>query len=95
MLPQSLGRLPSRRRAHGPHLICLPYGVKLELFRAMNLRRSRQDAIIAGVCGGLAQYLGWSSFRVRLVYVIVSVLSVAFPGIIVYLILWFLMPKED
>lgn len=60
----------------------------------MKLTRSRHDRIFAGVCGGLAHYLGWSPFRVRVVYVLVSVLSVAFPGIIVYLLLWFLMPKE-
>lgn len=61
----------------------------------MKLRRSRHDCILAGVCGGIAQGMGWPSFRVRLAYVIVSVLSAAFPGILVYLLLWFLMPKED
>lgn len=61
----------------------------------MKLHRSRRDCWIAGVCGGLAEYLGWSPFRVRLMYVLVSILSVAFPGIIVYLVLWFLMPVED
>lgn len=61
----------------------------------MKLQRSRHDCILAGVCGGLARWLGWPSFRVRLVYVILSVLSAAFPGILVYLALWFLMPKEE
>jgi phage shock protein PspC (stress-responsive transcriptional regulator) len=61
----------------------------------MKLTRSSRDCLIAGVCGGLAEYLGWTPFRLRLIYVLVSVLSVAFPGIIVYLILWFLMPKDD
>jgi phage shock protein PspC (stress-responsive transcriptional regulator) len=61
----------------------------------MKLVRSRSDCMIAGVCGGLAEYLGWPSFRVRLMYVAISVLSAAFPGIIVYVVLWFLMPKED
>ncbi|MCZ7640982.1 MAG: PspC domain-containing protein [Verrucomicrobia bacterium] len=61
----------------------------------MQLRRSRKDCLIAGVCGGLAEYLGWSPFRVRVMYVLVSVLSVAFPGIIVYLVLWFLMPQGE
>lgn len=60
----------------------------------MNLTRSKQDRVIAGVCGGLARYLGWSPFRVRLVYVLVSILSAAFPGLIVYLVLWFLMPQD-
>jgi phage shock protein PspC (stress-responsive transcriptional regulator) len=61
----------------------------------MKLTRSSRDCMIAGVCGGLARYLGWTPFRVRLVYVLVSILSAAFPGIIVYLVLWFLMPKDD
>ncbi len=51
--------------------------------------------MIAGVCGGLAHELGWPAGRVRIAYVVFSVLSVAFPGILVYLLLWFVMPKTD
>jgi phage shock protein PspC (stress-responsive transcriptional regulator) len=51
--------------------------------------------MIAGVCGGIAEWLGWDPTVVRIVYVLVSVLSVAFPGIIVYVILWALMPKAE
>jgi len=57
--------------------------------------RSRRDRMIAGVCGGLAQYLGWSATRVRIGYVIVSAISAGFPGVLVYLALWFLMPEEQ
>ena len=60
----------------------------------MGLYRSRRHSIIAGVCGGLAEWLGWSPTWVRVLYVIVSVLSVAFPGIVVYIILWLVMPKS-
>ncbi|MGH9748579.1 MAG: PspC domain-containing protein, partial [Candidatus Polarisedimenticolia bacterium] len=56
---------------------------------APRLRRSR-NAVIAGVCGGIAEWLGWPANRVRIIYVIVSLLSAAFPGTLVYLILWFL-----
>jgi phage shock protein PspC (stress-responsive transcriptional regulator) len=49
--------------------------------------------MIAGVCGGIAEWLDWDPTVVRLVYVLVSILSAAFPGIIVYVILWILMPK--
>jgi phage shock protein PspC (stress-responsive transcriptional regulator) len=59
------------------------------------LTRSRQHNIIAGVMGGVADYLGWSPFKVRLLFVIVSCASVAVPGILIYLILWFLMPMAD
>lgn len=50
--------------------------------------------MIAGVCGGLAEWLGWSPTWVRILFVLISILSVAFPGIIVYLILWVVMPKS-
>ena len=59
----------------------------------MPLYRSRRNVMIAGVCAGLAEWLGWSPTWVRLLYILVSILSVAFPGIVVYLILWVVMPK--
>lgn len=59
------------------------------------LRRSRTSRMIAGVCGGLAEWAGWPAGRVRLVYVIVSVVSAAFPGILVYVVLWLLMPEAE
>ena len=59
----------------------------------MPLYRSRRNRIIAGVCGGLAEWLGWSPTWVRILYILISVLSIAFPGIIVYLILWVVMPQ--
>ena len=61
----------------------------------MPLHRSRKHKIIAGVCGGLADWLGWSPTLVRVLFVLVSIASVAFPGIIVYVALWVLMPKAD
>jgi phage shock protein PspC (stress-responsive transcriptional regulator) len=59
----------------------------------MPLQRSNKHKMIAGVCGGLAEWLGWDVTLVRLLYVLVSVLSVAFPGLLVYVILWFIMPR--
>lgn len=55
------------------------------------LRRSN-DKMIAGVCGGIAEYLGWDPTLVRILYVLLSLASVGFPGILVYLILWIVMP---
>ena len=57
------------------------------------LHLSRNHRIIAGVCGGIADWLGWRPTVVRIIYVLVSVLSAAFPGIIVYIILWVLAPR--
>jgi phage shock protein PspC (stress-responsive transcriptional regulator) len=51
--------------------------------------------MIAGVCGGLADWLGWNPTLVRLIYVVGSIASVAFPGILVYVVLWLLMPEGD
>ncbi len=61
-----------------------------------NARLTRSsDRIIAGVCGGIAEFLGWSPSVVRVLYVLVSVFSVAFPGIVAYAILWAVMPPPD
>lgn len=59
----------------------------------MPLYRSRRYRMLAGVCGGLAEWLGWSPTVVRVLYVVGSILSVAFPGMIVYIVLWLIMPN--
>ena len=58
------------------------------------LMRVRQGKLIAGVCGGIAKWLGWDPTLVRLGYVVLTVLSVGFPGILMYILLWILMPQE-
>ncbi|MEP7012273.1 MAG: PspC domain-containing protein [Acidobacteriota bacterium] len=58
----------------------------------MPLTRSSRHKIIAGVCGGLAEWLGWDVTLVRILYVAISIVSVAFPGILAYVILWIVMP---
>ncbi len=60
----------------------------------MPLHRSNKHRIIAGVCGGIADWLGWDPTLVRVGYVLLSVLSAAFPGIIVYIVLWIIAPKS-
>ncbi|HEY6065778.1 MAG TPA: PspC domain-containing protein [Thermoanaerobaculia bacterium] len=63
--------------------------------RPRRLTRSNRNKMIAGVCGGLAEYLNMDPTVVRVLYVLVSVLSAAFPGIIAYIILMFLMPPPE
>ncbi|HLQ67824.1 MAG TPA: PspC domain-containing protein [Candidatus Limnocylindrales bacterium] len=58
------------------------------------LRRSR-NKVIAGVCGGIADWLGWDPTLVRVLYVVVSIVSIAFPGTLVYILLWIIMPAPD
>jgi phage shock protein C len=60
---------------------------------ARPLRLSRRNRKLAGVCGGLAEWLDWDPTVVRVLYLLVSVLSAAFPGILVYLILWLVVPR--
>jgi phage shock protein C len=59
----------------------------------MPLQRSRRNKMIAGVCGGIAEWRNWDPTVVRILYVTVSVMSIAFPGLLVYLLLWVVMPK--
>jgi phage shock protein PspC (stress-responsive transcriptional regulator) len=60
----------------------------------MGLKRCRQGRILGGVCCGIARWLDWDPTLVRVAYVVLSILSVAFPGILVYLVLWLVMPRE-
>jgi phage shock protein PspC (stress-responsive transcriptional regulator) len=58
------------------------------------LTRSR-NRWLAGVCGGIAEYVGWSPGLTRLAYVVVSILSAGFPGILIYIVLWLVMPAAS
>lgn len=59
------------------------------------LRRSRTDRQIAGVMGGLARYFGMDPTLLRVIYVVGSIVSAAFPGLLVYALLWFLIPEDE
>ncbi|HEX9148247.1 MAG TPA: PspC domain-containing protein [Thermoanaerobaculia bacterium] len=59
------------------------------------LTRSNRSKMIAGVCGGLAEYLNMDPTVMRVLYVLVSVMSAAFPGVIAYIVLMFLMPPPE
>jgi len=59
----------------------------------ISLVRSSKNRVIAGVCGGIAEWLGWDPTLVRILYVLISIVSAAFPGAIVYLVLWVVMPE--
>ncbi|MBO7608769.1 MAG: PspC domain-containing protein [Muribaculaceae bacterium] len=51
------------------------------------------DRTIGGVCGGLADYFGLDPTLVRIAYALLTVFTTGFPGVLLYLILWFIMPK--
>jgi len=51
------------------------------------------NRMVGGVCGGLAEWLGWDPTLVRILYTILTIFT-AFSGVIVYLILWIIMPRR-
>ena len=57
------------------------------------LRRSK-NRIIAGVCGGIAERFGWDPALTRVGFLLLSILSAGFPGTLVYVVLWIIMPSE-
>ncbi len=61
---------------------------------AKRLYRSTTSKMLGGVCAGLADYFGWDPTIVRIAYALLSIFSAAFPGIVVYLILWAIVPKR-
>ena len=52
------------------------------------------NRVIAGVCGGLAEWLGWDIALVRLLYLVLTIFSAGFPGVLAYIILWIIMPED-
>ena len=61
--------------------------------KLVKLHRPQNHRMIAGVMGGIAEYLGWNVTLVRLLFVIISTASVAVPGILIYIVLWIVMPN--
>jgi phage shock protein C len=59
------------------------------------LRRSVANRWIAGVCGGIAEYFELDPTLVRVVYLLLSIFSAAFPGTLVYIILWIVIPERE
>lgn len=59
------------------------------------LRRSKTNRMIAGVCGGIAEWLHWDPTIVRIAYVLISIFSAAFPGLLVYIVLAIVIPEKN
>ena len=57
------------------------------------LRRSRNDRIVAGVCGGLAEFFGISVFWFRLAFLI-ALIPGGIPGLLVYGLMWIIVPSD-
>lgn len=63
--------------------------------KSAGISRDKRNGMIGGVCAGLARHFGWSVTGTRVVYVLASIISAAFPGILVYIILWLILPASD
>jgi phage shock protein PspC (stress-responsive transcriptional regulator) len=59
-----------------------------------NLRRSRSDRWLAGVCGGLARVTGLESWVWRLVFALLTLFTFFTLGVLVYLLMWIFVPEE-
>ena len=59
------------------------------------LRRLKRHRRLGGVCGGIAKYIDWPVSKVRFLYVLISVLTAVFPGTLLYIVLWILMPEDE
>jgi len=57
-------------------------------------RRSRTNRMFGGVVAGLSEYLGIDPTLGRILYVLISILSTGFPGLLVYVICWVVVPEE-
>ena len=53
------------------------------------------NRILAGVCGGIAEYFDIDPTLIRVAYVVLSLFSAAFPGVLLYIILMILIPNYD
>ncbi len=62
---------------------------------AKKLYRSSKQRMIAGICGGLAEYFDMDVNIMRLLFVAISLLSVLFPMVIFYIIAWIIVPEEE
>ena len=70
-------------------------GILETMTHSGGIQRSRRNALIGGVCAGIARHFGWSITGTRVAYILVSALSAAFPGILVYIVLWIVLPRSE
>lgn len=66
----------------------------MELNSPKRLTRSRKDRMLAGICGGIADYMVVDPTVVRLIFALATFFTVLFPGVLIYLIMWIVVPKE-
>lgn len=59
------------------------------------LMRSRRTRMIAGVCGGIAEYMNVDPTIVRLLWALITIFPMSFPlGLLGYILAWIIVPEE-
>lgn len=58
------------------------------------LMRSTNDRLLGGVCAGLAEYFDFDPVLVRIAYAFLTIFSAAFPGLLLYIVMWIVMPEK-
>ncbi|MCG8474119.1 MAG: PspC domain-containing protein, partial [Cytophagales bacterium] len=69
--------------------------IKNFLNQMRKLKRNRNSKVIAGICAGIAEFLGWDITLVRILYLLLTIFSFGIGGIIAYVILWMIMPESN
>lgn len=64
------------------------------MYNSNRLYRSSTDKVLAGVCGGLGDYFNIDPTIIRIIYVLLTVFSAAFPGVVAYIIMALIIPQE-
>lgn len=59
------------------------------------LKRSTSDKMVAGVCSGIAKYVNLDPTLVRLLFAFATVFTAVFPGLLIYVIFWIIVPEEE
>ena len=67
----------------------------MELNSPKRLTRSRKDKMLGGICGGIADYMVVDPTIVRLIFALATFFTAVFPGVLIYLIMWIVVPKEQ
>jgi phage shock protein C len=68
--------------------------VKKQYFSMKRLYRSKNDRMLGGVCAGLGEHLDIDPTVIRLVWAVITILSIG-TGVVVYILAWILIPEED
>jgi phage shock protein C len=58
------------------------------------LKRSKKSCIVAGVCGGLGEFFGMDPVIWRLIFILGALFSIVIPFILIYIIMWIVVPEE-